>query len=243
MPKDSRAELLKYDTSGRQTGDYSNSVSYLSIALMGAGWPKSRDHADDLPEVVRVGGPEVLTRREQQLSLKLARAVVETYVRDQRTLRPEEIGIEPGGNLLNNYGVFVTLKREGMLRGCIGNIWPHQRLIDGLIGRAVDAAANDRRFAPVKPEELEHLEVEVSVLTKPRAVPGYRDIEIGKHGIVLAKEGQSAVFLPQVAPEQGWNLEQTLTHLARKARLPSDAWRKHATFEVFEAQVFKEAEE
>ena len=141
----------------------------------------------------------------------------------------------------DSYGVFVTLHNRGELRGCIGNIWPVEPLVDGMIKRAVDAAAHDSRFSPVTPDELPALEIEISVLTKPFEVKSYRDIVIGKHGVVITKLGQRAVYLPQVAPEQGWNLEQTLGHLSRKARLPADAWRQGATFEVFEAQVFKEA--
>jgi AmmeMemoRadiSam system protein A len=141
----------------------------------------------------------------------------------------------------DSYGVFVTLQKHGELRGCIGNILPVEPLVDGIIDRGIDAAVNDGRFTPVTPDELPELEVEISVLTKPYAVKGYGDIKIGKHGVVIHKEGRSAVFLPQVAPEQGWTLEQTLTHLSLKARLPGDAWREGAEFEVFEAQVFKEA--
>jgi hypothetical protein len=244
LPPASEARLLHYDTSGKQTGDFSSSVSYLAIGFFGARWPdgeKAQSGPPDLPEVEPVGGPIVLSPHEQGLSLKLARSVVETYVRTGHKLKPEQIGIRPTATMREQYGVFVTLHKHGQLRGCIGNIWPVEPLVDGLVNRAVDAAVNDSRFTPVTPDELPELEVEISVLTKPSTVASYRDIVIGKHGMVIKKQGRSAVYLPQVAPEQGWNLQQTLGHLALKARLPEDAWREGAEFEVFEAQVFKEA--
>jgi AmmeMemoRadiSam system protein B/AmmeMemoRadiSam system protein A len=244
LPSSSEVALMHYDTSGRQTGDFSSSVSYLAVGFYGAGWPeKEKEQAGpaDLPEVEAVGGPTVLSPHEQQLSLKLARSVVETYVRTRHKLQPEQVGIRPTATMREEYGVFVTLHKHGQLRGCIGNIWPVEPLVNGLVNRAVDAAVNDSRFTPVTPDELPELEVEISVLTKPKRVDSYRDIVIGKHGMVVKKLGRSAVYLPQVAPEQGWNLQQTLSHLSLKARLPQDAWRQGAEFEVFEAQVFKEA--
>lgn len=240
LPKSSEVTLLRYETSGKMTNDVSNSVSYLSIAISGPGWTEAAVAHLDLPHVVAVGGPEVLSPVEQQIALKIARAAVEKYVRQGQTLQPEELGIQVSETFKQQYGVFVTLKKNDILRGCIGNIWPVSPLINGLIGRAADAAAHDRRFPPVQPEELQHLEVEVSILTQPSKVTSFQEIEIGRHGIVVNKHGKSAVYLPQVAPEQGWSLEETLSHLSIKAGLPSDAWRSGTSFEVFEAQVFKE---
>ncbi|MBN1653383.1 MAG: AmmeMemoRadiSam system protein B [Deltaproteobacteria bacterium] len=243
LPQKSKVQLLRYDTSGAMEGDYSNSVSYLSISATGPGWTESAYATVKLPKVISEGGPNVLSEVEQQIAVKLARAAVEKYVRKGETLLPEEFGVQLTAPFNEKYGVFVTLKKDGMLRGCIGNIWPVATLINGLIGRAADAATHDHRFQPVTPGELDQLEVEVSVLTKPERVESYREIEIGRHGMVITKNGRSAVYLPQVAPEQGWNLEQTLSSLSLKAGLPQDAWRQAAQFEVFEAQVFREARE
>ena len=136
----------------------------------------------------------------------------------------------------------VTLHKEGRLRGCIGSIYPIRPLYREVMSRAQDAALNDRRFKPVKKEEVKDLHIEISVLTPPRSVKSWRDIEIGKHGIILEKGGGRAVFLPQVAPEQGWDRETTLTHLSRKAGLSGDAWKTGTEFYVFEAQIFHEQE-
>jgi len=88
--------------------------------------------------------------------------------------------------------------------------------------------------------ELPQLEFEISALTPPRPVASYHEIVLGRHGMVLAKRGRSAVFLPQVAPEQGWDLPTTLTHLAQKAGLRADDWKEGAEYLVFEAIVFHE---
>ena len=110
-----------------------------------------------------------------------------------------------------------------------------------MLDHALDAAFNDPRFPPLTAQELQKVRVEISALTPPVPVASYQDIEIGRHGMVLELDGRSAVFLPQVAPEQGWDLATTLTHLAYKAGLPGNAWQDpRARFTVFEAVVFHE---
>ena len=138
-------------------------------------------------------------------------------------------------------GGFVTLTIGGELRGCIGEIFPRRALADVVVDHALDAAFNDPRFPPLTAKEFPRVRVEISALTPPKPVAFYNDIVIGKHGMVLELRGRSAVFLPQVAPEQGWDLATTLTHLAYKAGLSGDAWQDpRAKFTVFEAIVFHE---
>ena len=141
-----------------------------------------------------------------------------------------------------NMGAFVTLnlKQNHRLRGCIGEIQPFRPLWKAVLGRAVDAAFRDPRFLPLTAQEFANVEIEISALTPAVPVGGWRDIVIGRHGMTLSKNGHSAVFLPQVAPEQGWDIEETLTHLSMKAGLPPDAWREGASFTVFKAIVFHE---
>jgi uncharacterized protein (TIGR00296 family) len=93
----------------------------------------------------------------------------------------------------------------------------------------------------LKVNELEEISVEVSILSPRHRVPGPGAIEVGVHGVLLRKGTKQALFLPQVATEQGWNRRQMLDALARKAGLPADGWRNGAEFEVFTAQVFEEA--
>ena len=146
-------------------------------------------------------------------------------------------------------GVFVTLNRKdpaeirslGRLRGCIGQPEPTYPLYYGTVQAALDAALHDPRFQPVTAAELPRLEVEVTVLSPRRPVTSYKDIRVGTHGIVLQKGDKAALFLPQVAPEQGWSAEQALAALAEKAGLPPDAWREGARLSVFTGQVFPES--
>jgi len=172
--------------------------------------------------------------------LRLARYTVEQQVNHGKKPTAEEAGVTLTDRLSQPSGSFVTLKKNGELRGCIGNIGPTMPLAEAVIDNAISAAVRDRRFDPVSSSELASLEVEVSVLTPPVPVAAPEDIVLGKHGVFMHVRGVSAVFLPQVAPEQGWTLEQTLQHLSNKIRLPIDAWKTGATFEVFEAIVFHE---
>ena len=139
-------------------------------------------------------------------------------------------------------GAFVTLndKATGALRGCIGEIMPMRPLVEAVAARAVDSALGDPRFSPVSERELANLRVEVSVLTPPRPVESWRDIVLGRDGMTLEKGNAFAVFLPQVAPEQAWDLPTTLSYLSQKAGLSPDAWRSGAKFETFQAEVFHE---
>ena len=137
---------------------------------------------------------------------------------------------------------FVTLTQYGELRGCIGTLEPSSSVYDVVARRAASAALEDTRFPhTVTVEELPFITVEVSVLTPPRPVKSADEIVIGRHGIILSVGWNRATFLPQVAPEQGWDRETTLRHLAQKAGLPADAWKK-AEFQVYEAIVFSEGE-
>jgi AmmeMemoRadiSam system protein A len=135
---------------------------------------------------------------------------------------------------------FVTLKENGQLRGCVGDIFPQRPLYKSVITNAIYAGFGDRRFPQLRKEEYDRLKVEISALTPPTPVASWRDIRIGIDGMVLNKDGHSAVFLPQVAPEQGWDLETTLRYLSEKAGLPADAWKEGASFLVFQAEVFGE---
>jgi AmmeMemoRadiSam system protein A len=106
---------------------------------------------------------------------------------------------------------------------------------------AANAAFQDPRFPPVTESEVDDLEVEISVLTPSRTIDSVDEIELGRHGIILERGMHRSVFLPQVAVEQGWNLETTLRHLALKAGLEANDWRK-ASFSIFETILFSEQE-
>ncbi|MFH1529305.1 MAG: AmmeMemoRadiSam system protein B [Pseudomonadota bacterium] len=230
VPSDAKYHRRATDTSGALTGDWSRSVSYLAAQVNGL-WPYSG-----------VGlGPELgVSDEEQGALLRLARGTVEAWVRERARPTPEELGVALTPRLRANSGVFVTLKKAGQLRGCVGTIPPARPLFQGVLDNAVNAATRDRRFPPVDPSELDEIEIEVSVLTPPVPVEGPWDVILGKHGVWIEKQGRSAVFLPQVAPEQGWTLPETLARLSLKANLAEDAWKEGMSFQVMEAIVFRE---
>lgn len=246
LPDGARVEELAYTTSAAASGDYRHSVSYFAIAVLvdepladapGAATAAADDPHGDSDDASS-GTRAALTR--QQLALLHRRALdgIDMAVLgvDEPTRVPRTAALPDA--LTAPSGAFVTLKSNGRLRGCIGYIAPIEPMDRAVLENGFNAAGNDRRFRPVRPTELPGLEVEVSVLTPPRPIASYRDFEVGKQGIILTKDGRSAVFLPEVATEQGWTREQTLGRLSLKAGLPSDAWKDGASFEVFESQTY-----
>ncbi len=137
-------------------------------------------------------------------------------------------------------GVFVTLKKRGELRGCIGTLECRQPLADEIARVAASAAREDPRFPAVTAEELPHLHFEISVLGPLERIDPLdpSSIVIGRHGLVVEQGRQRGLLLPQVAPEWGWDRDAFLTHVCRKGGLPSDAWRRGAAVYRFEADVF-----
>ncbi|WP_052078570.1 AmmeMemoRadiSam system protein A [Spirochaeta lutea] len=141
-------------------------------------------------------------------------------------------------------GAFVTLRGgrvgPGNLRGCIGRIESSLPLKDTLGDIAIDAAFRDPRFPPVSPDELPKISLEITILSEPRAISSWEQIQPGRHGIILAADGRRALFLPQVASEQGWSLEETLEQLCRKAGLPPRRFREGGvSFRIFEGRVIR----
>ena len=130
---------------------------------------------------------------------------------------------------------FVTLKVAGMLRGCIGSLPPSSaaELYLSVHRNTVSSALNDHRFRQVTAKEIDGIDIHVSILSPVRDISSLDEFKIGKHGIILIKGSCRAVYLPEVAVEQGWNKEQTLTSLSNKAGLSGDAWREGAQFQVF----------
>jgi len=144
--------------------------------------------------------------------------------------------LQPG--LKEIRGAFVTLKQDENLRGCIGHPYPDRPLYLSILESGYNAAVQDHRFRPVDPEELKGLEIEISLLTPPVTIDSPEEFIPEKHGIILNKGGRRAVFLPQVAKEQGWSREETLSNLSKKAGLPYDAWEEGAELEIFQNQKY-----
>ncbi len=177
-----------------------------------------------------------LSGDERRALLRLAREAIAKRLEGRECEVPE-----PSGGLAAPAGAFVTLKEGGELRGCIGRIVGGPPLVETVARMAEDAAFGDPRFPPLQADELPELSIEISVLT-PLEPCKADDVRIGTHGALLSLGFHRAVFLPQVATEQGWNLLDFFSHLSRKAGLPFDAWRSpEAEIHRFRALVFNEA--
>ncbi|MGM0377416.1 MAG: AmmeMemoRadiSam system protein A [Bacteroidota bacterium] len=140
--------------------------------------------------------------------------------------------------LKTSAGAFVSLYKNGKLRGCIGHFGEDKPLYEVVEKMTRAAALDDPRFNPVSPEEIDDIKVEISVLTPMRKVDDVSEIKPGKHGILIRKGSRSGTFLPQVADKTGWGREELLGHCARdKAGLAWDGWKEAEVF-VYEAIVF-----
>lgn len=183
-----------------------------------------------------------LDRAQGVWAVTHARNVVESVVETgAKPARPESVDQV----FQIDRGAFVTLKKDGQLRGCIGRPTPEQPALDAIRDAAVDAATADPRFPPVTAQELSSIQTEVSVLTPPKQLdsPTPERVTIGQDGLIVSGRGQSGLLLPQVPVDQGWNAETFLAQTCRKAGLPADCWRdSDVTIQRFSAQVFEERE-
>ena len=177
-----------------------------------------------------------LTETDQQLLLQIARNSVRSYLGAQT---PDLHDVHSGA-LTEVRGVFVSLHHGSELRGCIGNIHAASPLYRSVAECAIAAAVGDPRFMPLTAAELSAVEFEISVLSSFERVLHIRDIEIGKHGLLISKKKGRGLLLPQVATTYGWNRERFLEETCRKAGLEPDDWKHEATIECFSAVVFSE---
>jgi len=178
----------------------------------------------------------LLSADEKKVLLALAREAVSRFVSKREVVVPPA----DRASFLIPRAAFVTIRKRGELRGCIGYIEPVLPLAQTVVQVAIAAATEDTRFPAVTAAELGNLEFEVSVLTPLRELANPRSVEVGRHGLVIARDGRRGLLLPQVATENRWDRETFLAQACLKAGLPPDAWRKGATVEVFEAIVFRE---
>lgn len=218
------------------------------LAAGAAGWgcEKQRPATDETAGLLKptkgkgATPAATLSAAERATLLKLARRSLVASVTSSwpRSLTD---GLSIGPRLKRKQGAFVTLKKRGRLRGCIGTILPRMPLYQAVIKNAQNAALYDRRFGQVTVSELSDIEVEISALSVPRKVASYRDIVVGTHGIILRRGHGSATYLPHVATEQKWDRPTTLRHLSRKAGLDASGWKDPRTvFHVYTAEVWSE---
>ena len=176
----------------------------------------------------------MLTDQEQRAFVAIARAAVTRCVTGDPTVIRADVPFPEAS------GAFVTLKRNGQLRGCIGTLECRRPLAEEVARVAVSAAQEDPRFQPVRAAELDGLDVEVSVLGPLERIDPNdpATIVIGTHGLVVEQGARRGLLLPQVAIAWRWGREQFLAQTCIKAGLPADAWRRGATVYRFAADVF-----
>lgn len=217
-----RAKVLELTNSGDVTGKKSPGnyvVGYMAAVLYQGPGKSASGFTDD----------------EKRLLRQIARRAIEEVARGKPL--PGFTAQSPA--LMEKRGAFVTLKKHGRLRGCIGHIKGVKPLYQLVEEMAVAAAFHDPRFRPITEGELSELEIEISVLTPMRLTEDIEEVEVGKHGILIERGFQSGLLLPQVAVENGWDRETFLEHTCLKAGLPKDAWKDDKTrIRIFSAEVF-----
>jgi AmmeMemoRadiSam system protein A len=178
----------------------------------------------------------MLSDQEKATLLELARSTLEAYYAHRDLPKIQN----PSAGLREPCGAFVTLTEQGELRGCIGHLRSEQELYHTIQQMAVAAATQDPRFRPVSAKELAQIHIEISVLSPMIKVADVKEIEIGRDGLYIVSGFQSGVLLPQVATEWGWDRDEFLEQVCRKAGLQRNAWKSGSTLYRFGAQVFEE---
>lgn len=219
------AYILKQANSGIVTRDFNNVVGYFSAALVREKTEKNK--MDNL-----------LNEEQKKKLLKLARDTITLFLASGKTLEPKED--DPA--LKQVMGAFVTLHKNGELRGCIGNIVGQKPLYLTVRDMAIASATEDPRFDSVTKEELPKIHIEISALSPLKKINNPDEIVLGKHGVVVRDFYRSGVYLPQVATETGWTKEQFMDSLCgSKAGMRPDAWRTgKCDIYIFSAEVFGE---
>ncbi len=216
-----KIKIIHHSTSFDASGDATRVVGYGSALILGSG---------------------KLGKAERSALLKIARLTLDSYFKGQK-IQIHDPGLETLRK--QGYGVFVTMKNHGQLRGCIGCFTSEKPLYQLVSEFAIHSTRDSRfRWNPVTGKELEKLELEISVLSPLRLISDYREAKLGVHGIVVEKGSNHGVFLPQVATDTGWSLEEFWSHCAHdKAGLPPKAYLDPSVkLYVFEAEVFSELE-
>ena len=177
-----------------------------------------------------------LTDQEMSTLFAIGQDTLQWCVRGSRgTFSFDSYALTP--KLKEDMATFVTLKIGDNLRGCIGSLAPVASLYRSVHDNAVNAAMHDYRFRPVTPVELDRIVMHISILSPIRPIASLEEFHLGEHGIIIEKGPRRAVYLPEVAVEQHWSKDETLSSLSEKAGMDADAWREGARFKVFSSVV------
>lgn len=227
------ASIISYSNSGYiPVGNTDRVVGYGAIVLSKNKLSVVRDI-----DTVIIDNSYKLTASDKKILLKHARKTLEQYFSVQTF--PLLRDVNP--KLKIKRGAFVTLKKNGELRGCIGHMSEDTPLCTIVGAMALQAAFNDTRFSPLTQQELAQVDIEISVLTPISKIKSADEIVLGRDGVIVKKGNKQAVFLPQVATETGWSKEVFLNQLCYKAGLNAGDW-KNAELFTFQADVFSESE-
>jgi MEMO1 family protein len=213
--------ILKYDDSTAGGGPESRVVGYLAAAV----------YSDS-------AGESGLAEQDRQLLFSIARKAMNRYIKEKKIVYP----MCDRARLQRAQGAFVTLNKNGRLRGCIGSVEGTRPLYLTVAEAAVLAAVRDKRFPPVTPDELKDIVLEISILTSPVKITEPECIEVGRHGLIIIKDNKKGLLLPQVAVDNKWSREMFLAQTCEKAGLNRSAWKNGAGIYIFEALVFREEE-
>tara|TARA_B100000315_G_scaffold231580_1_gene243009 strand:+ start:603 stop:2027 length:1425 start_codon:yes stop_codon:yes gene_type:complete len=223
-------KFLHSSTSAEASESKDRVVGYLSAALVNTKAQSQNKKEGQMNNL--------LSKDQKKELISLVRRTITLYINEGKVLEEE-----PSDPALNEVmGVFVTLRNGLALRGCIGNIIGKEPLYKGVIDMAIAASSRDSRFQPVSKDELDDIDIEVSVLSPPRKIDNPDDIILGKHGVLVKDFFRSGVYLPQVATETGWDKEQFMNSLcAEKAGMEPSAWKTgKCDIFVFTAEVFSQ---
>jgi len=223
---DLKYDLITYQNSGdTKTGDSNRVVGYNSIVVT----RKLKEQSDFY-----------LTNSDKRDLLNIARITIESYISENKLTQLKSETFSDA--IQAKCGAFVTLKMNDQLRGCIGTFDQEEPLFEVVQQMAMTSSTQDIRFVPVSKSELQDIIIEISVLTPLKKIESIKEIELGKNGIYIKKGNRSGTFLPQVATETGWSLNEFLGHCSRdKAGIGWDGW-KDAEIYIYEAIVFSEAD-
>jgi uncharacterized protein (TIGR00296 family) len=230
-----KVKVLKRTNSNEVTGEIGGyCVGYGSVVFYQSNQEEGKKSTEE-----EKGKAIGLTDEEKRELLKIARTTLEKHIRGEKI--PEFL--PKTQRLKEKRGVFVTLKKHGELRGCIGYVEGIKPTYEAVKENAINASTNDPRFPPVRPEELKDIDIEITVMTPLEKITDPQKIEVGKHGILIRRGWNQGLLLPQVATEYGWNREEFLAHTCMKAGLPVNAWKEKGTeIYIFSGEVFGEKE-
>ena len=231
-----RCDILQYANSGDVTGEKMSPMGVVGYGAARISRPLSyqdRDQAEKKKAGINLG----LTKEERAELHAIAKKAIEAGLTSGASISRGKETTSP--KLKEPRGAFVTLYRKGELRGCIGQIVPRMPLAEAVAAMAQEAAFRDPRFTPVRANELDDLKIEISVLTPLKKINSADEIEVGKHGIMIVRNGSAGLLLPQVATEYNWDRNEFLEHCCLKAGLPRNIWQdKQTEIYIFSADVF-----